>query len=170
MKNYIPLIFSSIVLIALIGVYGFMYTSIAAGVERTEIALSQTDSLGARDALVRSQQIFLEDSLQERTQLEVFVANESQVIEIIEIVEDTADDERVDVAISTVNTVAQDGWQMHEGVVVNFSASGTFSRMMRFIAALESLPIGSRLESASLEVSSDGEWFGTFSVMFVKIK
>lgn len=170
MRNIIPSILAIVALVVLVGAYGFMYTNIAAGVERTEQALSRTQSLSERDAVVRSQQVFLEDTAELRAELERFVANDQQVIEIIEIVEDTAAEERVELSISTVNTVAQSDWQSHEGVEVQFSATGSFSRMMRFISALESLPIGSRLEQATLEASVDGDWFGTFSVMFVKIK
>lgn len=170
MRKFLPLTLSLLALIVLIGAYSFMYAGTLDGVNRTEASLLRTESLSSRDALIRSQQVFLENVIEERALLETYVASEAQVIEIIEIVENTADEEEVTLAISTVNTVSVDGWQAHEGVVVNFSASGTFSEMMRFIAALESLPIGSKLERASLELSSDEGWFGTFSIMFVKMK
>lgn len=170
MKNVAPLILSVVILVLLIGVYGFMYTRIADGIGRTEEALSRTESLSTRDALIRSQQMFLDDAEQERIQLADFVADDSQVIDIIELIEDTAAEEGVSVAISTVGTVARGEWQAHESIVVNFSTTGSFERMMRFIAALESLPIGSRLENALLEAAEDEDWFGTFSVVFVKLK
>lgn len=170
MKNFIPLIFAAFLCLVLIAGYGFVYTRVAAGILRTETALARSGTLTTRDALARSQQVFLENSTDERAKLGAFIARDADVVSVIELIEKTASEQGASVAISTINTTNGDGWVYHEGVEVNFSASGTFEELTRFMGALETLPIASTLKSASLEVSAKSEWFGTFSVLFVKEK
>jgi len=170
MKNLIPSFLALLLAIVLIGGYGFMYSHVASGIARAQAALEKATTLSTRDALVRSQQVFLENTANERASLNAFVASDEDVVAVIEIIESTARQEKVDVAISSINTVGGDGWGYHEKVAVNFSASGTFRNMMRFMSAVETIPLASKLEQASLEVATGSNWFGAFSVTFVKTK
>ena len=170
MKKILPLIFALVVFALLSFGYALMYSRVAGGAERAALALSQVDTLSARDALVRSQQIFLENAAAELATLNAYVADDTEVVALIETIEDTARAEGVSMSISSVNTTEESGWGFHEGITINFSSSGTFGDMVRFVAALEALHRASVLKGASLEVSSGGTWFGSFSFMFVKVK
>jgi hypothetical protein len=168
MKNLVTFIFALFVTVLLAGGFWFMYAHIASGISRAQTAHAQSEALSARDALVRSQQIFLESVSVERDQIASFVASDADVVAVIEIIEDTARQARVSVAISSINTLDGEGWGYHEKVAVNFSASGSFANMTSFMSALETLPTASILESASLEAEAQSRWFGTFTITFVK--
>lgn len=167
-KPFLPLIVAMLIFAACVTAYGVMYTRIASGIDRIGVVLANTEALSARDALVRSQQLFLEDTTEAREVLSTFVLDDSQVVDAIEIVEDTARSNGTEFVISTVNTVGG-SWESHEGIEINFSARGSFSALANTIATLEALPIAARLERGSLEASTDG-WLGTFTVTFVKEK
>lgn len=170
MKHFIPLSLAFLFFALTAGVYVVMYGVIATGVSRTSAALEKTHTLSERDALVRSQQALLENTAEERAVLEAYVAGSDDVVEAIELVEDTAQRARVSLAVSTVTTVEHPGWEYHEELEIHFSASGSFREMMNFIAALEAVPHSSLITSASLEASREDEWFGAFTMMFVKEK
>ena len=168
--KFITLTLSTFLLISMVGVYSFLFISISADVTEAGIFLEKSESLTKRDAISRSMQVFLNDNATERELIATYVAGENDVVSSIELIEDTAKGERVEISISNVTVVPQEGWNSHEGIEVTFSVSGTFSRITSFTSMLESLPIASRIKGASLEVSSDGDWFGSYSVLFVKEK
>lgn len=170
MKKILPLIIACLTLILLAFGYAFMYRQVADGVQRASVALGQVDTLSERDALVRSQEVFLEHAATELAAVNTYVADDADVVALIETIEDTARREGVSVTISSVDTTDEGGWGFHEGVIIRFSSAGTFGNMARFIAALEALPRASTLQNAALEVSSGGTWFASLSVMFVKVK
>lgn len=170
MKHLIPLIFSILLFATLFGAYSVMYGRIDANIERSSGALAQTQSLSSKDALVRSQQILLEGTKEERAQLNTYVASENDVVSMIELIERTADSEDVRLSISTVNERAIDDWAYHEGIEIRFSVVGTFREITSLTATLEALPVAVHVQNVSLEAAGGGEWFGTFSVMFVKMK
>ena len=70
MKKLIPLIVAVLAFIVLAFGYSFMYTQVSDGASRATTALSRVDALSERDALIRSQQIFLENNDAERVGFE----------------------------------------------------------------------------------------------------
>lgn len=159
-----------LILIALSVGYGVLYMRLADGIARAESALARSNTLAKRDALVRSQELFLNQNTEMREAVNALVITNDTVVYAIERIEQTAQRANVALTISAVNAVSETSWEHHEHLDIQFSASGTFARMQQFIAALESLPEAARVEEVSLEVGDSGTWFGTFTVTFVKTK
>lgn len=168
--KFMPAIISLLVFIGLASGYVFLVSSIQADINTAASFLERVESLTKRDALARSMQVFLNDTSDKRQGLEPYIAGAGDVVSVIELVESTARSEGVDISISNVSTSQQDGWRQHESIEVTFSVSGTFGRIASFTAFLEALPIASRLSGVSLEASGEGEWFGTYAVLFAKEK
>lgn len=167
MKYALPII-AALFLLATIAGYGILFSRIHDGIARIEVARERAASLSRRDAIARSQEIFLSGTKAEQEALATLIVGNDNVVSAIELVEDTARREKVSLAISSVET-ADTGYEFHEVVIVEATAVGSFSALTQFIARLESAPVASRLGRVSFEAAETG-WFAAFSVEFVKAR
>ena len=169
-KKYSGAVFSLALLIAVIAVYVFALAQVNEYVLRMSRALSDTETLSARDAQVRSVENLSKETVEQREALQSVVITDTDVVSVIKILENTAKDEQVDLSISSVSVTQPDGWLYHERVDVVFSTQGRFVRVLAFTHAIESLPFAARLESGRVQLSSGSNWFGSHTVTFIKQK
>jgi hypothetical protein len=127
-------------------------------------------SVGQRDSIQRSQDVFLEETATERSELETFVTRDVDIVHIIETIEAAGRREKVLVTIGSVVVESPVHLKQHEVVRVTMSARGTFASLGAFTTALETFPVASRLSELKLEASTNNLWFGTYTLVLVKEK
>jgi len=170
-KHTFPFFLGIFVALVFGGAYAFVFITIEGYVTRIGNAVQESETLTRRDAMARSTEAFLNSTKKERDTLEQFIVhNNDEVVTAIELLERAAKSRKVALSISSVSIVATPEWSGYERVAVLFSATGPFTNLTRFIATLEALPIASRIESGSLEISSGTSWFGSFAITFIKEK
>jgi hypothetical protein len=168
MKNFFQPILALILAAIAVGAYAYMVKDIGANIASAAESESGVATLSARDATARSMEFLLQQTADQRSAIAAYVIKDADVAGPIAIVEDAARLAKVKTSISGI-TITSPGWAYHQGIEVTFSASAPLATLTRFATILESLPVGSRLESSSYEAAKDG-WFGTFRVLFMKEK
>ena len=167
LKLYIPGIAALVVLALLIGGYVFMLNQVDGYIMRMSLALGDTETLTARDTQARSTEVFLSETAPLREVLAGVVIANNDEVSVIEILEDIANNEGVELSISSVS-VAQPGWSYHERIDAQFTILGSFDDVLTYASTIEALPFAARLEAGRLEASNDGDWFGAFTATFIK--
>lgn len=168
MKQYTAPLISLIVLLVSGAVFSWMLISIHAANSTVKAIGSDVQAVQGKEEAARSMELFLDSIAPLRTSLETYVPQEEDVVVAIELIEATARRERVSLSLSSVNIVPKEEWVNHEGVSVKFSVIGSFTRVAAFAASLETLPLASKVESASFSATLDGEWFASFDMFFVQ--
>lgn len=151
-------------------VYFFGVVQIQSAIDRIGTATADAEVLSNKDVALQSARAFLNEVGSLNADLAQFVVLEKNVVQVIELLEDIARDERVTLSIGNVALSGVDAWRSHELINLTFSVEGTFVRMTSFLNTLELLPRAVRLENGTLEKSGRNAWFGTFTVTFVKEK
>ena len=169
MKHLVAPILSCIVLA--VAIIGFAFVMLQIGTFGTTIAKAKESERIAslRDQALQSASAFLNDTASDRAELENFVVKNSNSVSFITAIEDAGLREKVIANIGSINLPSTE-WKYHEPVQVVVTARGSFAALSQFATALESLPVGSRLLTMSIEASANHTWFGTFTLDFVKEK
>lgn len=141
-------------------------------IQRNTAQISETTGLlkavSERDTRARALEEFIERVRPLKTSLDAYVVGADDIVSAIELVEETARREGVNLSLSAVTIVSDDEWEYHEGIEVSLTAIGTFSNLAAFAAALESLPRAARIDEVHIEASVEESWFGRFTVVFIK--
>ena len=169
MKRFTPLFLSLALLVAALGVYGFLSFGISRAVGAASEARAAAASSGARALFRQNIAGFLGMTEESRTALATFVPADKDVPALIQEIEDAAKREKVSVTISQVSVGTAD-WKYFEPLEIKLSARGSFTAVAAFATDLESLPHPSRLSSFAAQSASGGSWFATYAVDFVKQK
>lgn len=170
MKQYTFSFISLGLFIISVGIFSFVWYDIQKNTAHISEVHSALSAVSERDESARSMEMFLEHVRPLKESLDAHVIGDDDVVAAIELIEQTARRDEVRLSLSAVTIVEEKEWAHHEGIEVTLSAVGPFARVVSFAAALESLPLASRVMRASLEASTGGNWFGSFTVFFVKEK
>lgn len=170
MKRLIPLIVALILLIASVAGYGVLVSLVDGAVERIRVALTSAEMLTQKDSFLQSAQTLLHNVESARPPIDSAVIASADVVEVIEILERVASDEKVDLSIGNVVTRGVEGWSHHELVTVSLSVEGSYIAVAGFLNTIEHLPVMTRLEQVTLEKSGARTWFASSAVSFVKEK
>lgn len=147
----------------------FVVTETSALIASTKDASDKLLVSETRDQALDDAVRFLRESAGAHDELASFVIKDTDSIRVISAVEEAAKSQKLKSTIGGVSIVPTD-WKYHERVRVVVSARGPFASLVSFTEILESLPEASRVENISLEASAGKEWFGTFTVDFIKEK
>lgn len=155
----------------LLTVAGFLFvvTKTSALITSTKDATDKLLVSETRDQALSDAIGFLAESASAQNELANFVIKDADSVRVINAVEDAAKKQKLKATVGAVSIVPAD-WKYHERVRVVVSARGPFASLVSFTEMLELLPEASRVENVSLEASSGKEWFGTFTVDFIKEK
>jgi hypothetical protein len=159
-----------LILVASAGLFLYLNQSIMSSLSSLATAEEKAATMDKRDAIGRSQQIFLNETVESRTELATFVAHDSDIVHVIETIEAAGRREKVLVTIGSVVVDQKQAWNQHEVVRITMSGKGTFPALGAFATALETFPIASKLESFSVEPSGKNLWFGEYTLALVKEK
>lgn len=151
------------------GAYAYVMYGVTAAIGEIAIAKGNVESVGKRSATTQAAERFLADTAVEYETLARYVVSDADVARPIEIIEETARRARVDIEVSSADTLEVPDWQSHDAVRVTFSAEGSYASLVHLASALETLPYAAALERMTLEATADS-WLATYSVLFVKEK
>lgn len=169
MKHFVRPIGLLFVLFLAVAGFLFIVTKTSALIAVTKDATDKLLVSETRDQALRDAVGFLAESAGAQEELGSFVVKNTDSVRVISAVEDAAKKQKLKATVGTVDTVPTD-WKYHERVRVVVSARGPFASLVSFTEMLESLPEASRVENISLEASANNEWFGIFTVDFIKEK
>lgn len=169
MTKFLPLAAALLLLFFGITLYVFLCAEISRTVSVAAAARANASGAGQQELFQQSVQSFVNDTAVQRAELATFIAKDTDIVSLIDTIDNAAKREKVSVTIGAVNVVAG-SWQHHEPLEVTLSAQGSFAQLAAFATDLESLPMASRLLSMNAEASENHLWFDTFVVQFVKEK
>lgn len=149
--------------------YVFVLGEIYASLSTIATADAQVVAVERQEAEARAAQLFTSDTSSLQSELDAFVAHDTDIVAVIDSIEATAKREKITLAIAAVAVGSQSKWKRHEPVNVTMTANGSFSVLAAFITALETLPRAARVENFAIETIGTG-WFGTLQISFVKEK
>ncbi|MBI3573565.1 hypothetical protein HY090_00760 [Candidatus Kaiserbacteria bacterium] len=169
MKRFIPLFIPTLFLAAAIGAYVFLSFRINEAAAHWAAARASAQALGQEGQFQKSVGALLKDTQFQRSELASFVATDSTLASLTQMIKEAAKREKISVAIGAISPAPSD-WKYHEPLTVSLSARGSLAAIAAFATDLESLPVASHLSVMSLEVSDNRTWLASFTVDFVKEK
>ena len=166
MKRSVLLAASVCLFVLALGAYIFLALSINNFLTEARVSKESAISADTRAASARSARDFLLKTTEDRNALGSFVLSAHDIAEAIEEIETRARANRLDASVSEIKENVQP-WQYHTMVTVSVAAYGTIARLGTFIAALESFPFVSRIESVVLEPVGEDVWRSIVTVELV---
>lgn len=153
-------------IIAYVGMVYLIETHQANLSERREAQAQAEARRSALSALVRT----VENSKQEREELNARIVTEAQVIDLLSLIETIGKEQGIILTTQSLSSGPLSG--SFELLTIRLSAEGDYDGIMRVIRMLEALPYQSTIQSVTLNIieSEEGDvgWKGTLNLSVTK--
>ena len=169
-------IFASIMVATVLAVYVFLFLDIRDKNREVFLILNEADIEAREDLRLRSIQDVVNDTEEQRGQLNVYFVDDDKIVEFIETIEELGSFTGAEVEVTAVNIeekVGESG-ENDEFLQLTFSAKGDWDEVFYLFSLVELLPYKIEVRRASFESSSSkgklGVWSGTFNISVAKTK
>jgi len=169
MSKFTSLISATLLLVGTATLYTLFFFYIQGQIAIAAQARLDASGIEQQDQFQSSVASLLRNTDADRTELSSYVSNDSNIVNVIQSIEDRATLDHVTTKIISV-AVGAAKWKYHEPLTITFSAEGTFSALTAFATDMESFPQASHLAKINAQVSTNHLWTATVTLEFLKEK